>query len=171
MNTRNAGTALALAIALTAATVPWPAVAQEASPATGTAASRWYFQTSYYTRHWHDNADHNNNQRLIDIEHHNADNVILGGSFFYNSFDQPTEYVYFGKLWRPFSAAPLVHVKLTGGLIHGYKQDYRDKIPYNEHGIAPAILPAIGISGKTFATEAIFFGVAGVMLTAGFYWN
>lgn len=171
MNPRIARAVLALATACAAAATAWPAAAQETSPATDAAAARWYFQTSYYTRHWHDNSAHNNQQHLINLEHIGADNAIIGGAFFYNSFDQPTEYVYVGKMWRPFASVPLIHVKLTGGLIHGYKQDYRDKIPYNQHGIAPAILPAIGISGKNFATEAIFFGVAGVMLTAGFYWQ
>lgn len=143
----------------------------EDTPAPEPAGARWYLQTSYYTKHFHSDPAHNNHQHLVNLERIGADNALVGGAFFYNSFDQPTEYVYVGKLWRPFDRAPLVHFKLTGGLIHGYKQDYRDKIPYNQHGIAPAILPAIGISGKNFATEAVFFGIAGVMLTAGFYWQ
>lgn len=142
----------------------------EDRPAAETAA-RWYFQTSYYTRHFHEDPAHNNNQRLVNFERIGSDEALVGAAFFYNSFDQPTEYLYVGKMWRPFARAPQVHVKLTGGLIHGYKQDYRDKIPYNEHGVAPAILPSIGISGRNFATEVTLFGIAGVMFTAGFYWH
>lgn len=61
----------------------------------------------------------------------------------------------------------MLHAKLTGGLLHGYKDQYRDKIPFNSSGVAPAIVPAIGLSGKHLSSEVNFFGFAGLMVTMG----
>lgn len=129
--------------------------------------ARWLLQTSAYTKHFNSSTEHNNHQNLVNLEYQRADRWLFGASAFDNSFRQPSQYVYFGKLFRPLDTAPLVHVKLTGGLIHGYKGQYRDKIPLNDHGVAPAIIPAIGLSGKHVSGEVNFFGLAGMMVTLG----
>ena len=129
--------------------------------------ARWLLQTSIYTKHFHPNPEHNNHQHLLNLEYQRADQWVVGASVFDNSFGQPTQYVYFGMLFRPMESAPLMHLKFTGGLIHGYKSQYRDKIPYNTRGVAPAIIPAIGLSGKHVSGEINFFGIAGVMVSMG----
>ena len=128
---------------------------------------KWLLQTSLYTHHFSYNPEHNDHQRLINLEYQRPDRWVFGAATFDSSFDQPSQYVYLGMLWRPFESEPLVHVKLTGGLIHGYKDEYRDKIPMNGSGIAPAIVPAIGLSGKHVSGEIVLFGTAGVMATLG----
>jgi hypothetical protein len=128
---------------------------------------QWLLQTSLYTTHFHDNPEHNNHQHLVNLEYQRADQWLMGGSAFDNSFGQPTQYAYVGRLFRPLDSAPLVHFKLTGGLIHGYKGQYKDKIPLNSQGVAPAIIPAIGLSGKHLSGEVNFFGLAGLMVTMG----
>lgn len=129
--------------------------------------AQWLLQTSLYTKHFHSNPEHNDKQKLLGLEYQRADRWLVGASVFDNSFHQPSQYVYFGKLFRPLESAPLLHVKLTGGLLHGYKNEYRDKIPLNAHGVAPVIIPAIGLSGKHVSGEINFFGTAGVMVTMG----
>ena len=133
--------------------------------------ARWYFQTSVYTKHYHEDPRHNNHQHLLNLERWNAEGNGFGIAFFDNSFNQPSQYVYGGKFWRPLDSAPLFHFKLTAGLINGYKGEYQNKIPYNGHGIAPAILPAVGFSGERFATEAVLFWNVGAMITVGIYLN
>lgn len=128
---------------------------------------RWLLQTSAYTTHFHDNPEHNNHQHLVSLEYQRSDQWVIGGSAFDNSFGQPAQYAYIGRLFRPLDSAPLVHFKLTGGLIHGYKDQYKDKIPLNSQGVAPAIIPAIGLSGKHLSGEVNFFGLAGLMVTMG----
>jgi len=128
---------------------------------------QWLLQTSVYTKHFHPNPEHNNHQNLLGLEYQRADQWVVGASAFDNSFGQPTQYVYFGKLFRPLESAPLLHVKLTGGLLHGYKDQYRDKIPLNSRGVAPVLIPAIGLSGKHVSGEVNFFGFAGVIVTMG----
>jgi hypothetical protein len=93
---------------------------------------------------------------------------MLGAAAFKNSFGQPSQYVYIGKLWRPLDNYQLLHLKLTWGIVHGYKGEYKDKIPLNsDSGFAPALLPSIGLSGKRFTTDVVFFGTAGLIVTVG----
>jgi hypothetical protein len=127
--------------------------------------AQWLLQTSLYTKHFHTNPEHNDKQNLLGLEYQRADRWVVGASAFDNSFHQPSQYFYFGKLFRPLESAPLLHFKLTGGLLHGYKNEYRDKIPLNSLGVAPVIIPAIGLSGKHVSGEINFFGFAGVIVT------
>ena len=130
--------------------------------------NRWLIQTSIWTDHFDTEQAHTNNQNLIGIEWWAANNWIMGAAAFKNSFGQPSQYVYVGKIWRPWDRVPLVHVKLTGGLLHGYKGEYKDKVPFNsDSGIAPVLLPSIGLSGKRFTTDLVIFGTAGALLTIG----
>jgi hypothetical protein len=151
-----------LALLLSSLVIPRDALAGE--------NSQWLLQTAIYTTHFNPTPEHVNNQRLLNLEYRRPDQWLVGAAVFDNSYGQPSQYLYLGKLWRPFEPAPLVHVKLTGGLLHGYKDEYRDKIPFNSSGIAPAILPAIGLSGKHISGEVIVFGTAGAMLTFGVLW-
>jgi len=158
-----------LAIAFGAAAAGVDAAEDAASPQSREA--RWLFQTSVYTRHYHFDPRHNNHQRLLNLERWSAAGNGLGIAFFDNSFGQPSQYVYGGKFWRPLDSAPLLHLKLTAGLISGYKDEYQDKIPYNRNGIAPAVLPSVGISGRRFSTEVVLLWNAGAMFTVGVYLN
>lgn len=143
------------------------AVSATSSDVLAKPGDQWLLQTSIYTRHYHRNPEHNNHQHLIGLERHWSGPWLAGASFFDNSFNQSTQYVYGGYQFRPLESIPLMHVKITGGVIHGYKGRYRDKIPLNTTGVAPAIVPAIGFSGKHVTGEVNFFGLAGVMFTMG----
>lgn len=131
---------------------------------------RWYFQTSLATHHWNPSPQHVKRNYLLNLERQSSTGFVLGGAHLKNSFGQPTQYLYAGKLWRPLDAYPGAYVKLTGGIAYGYKGEFRDKIPFNGSGVAPVVVPSIGISGKNVATELVIFGGAGVMWTVGVYW-
>lgn len=140
------------------------------APAFALDDARWLLQTSVYTRHYHYSPEHNNNQHLINLEYQRADHWVFGGSEFDNSFNQPSQYFYVGKRYQPLESLPSMHFKITGGLIHGYKDRYQDKIPLNALGVAPAIVPAVGVSGKLLSSEVSFLGTAGLMLTLGVHY-
>ena len=55
-----------------------------------------------------------------------------------------------------------------GGLLHGYKEPYEDKIPFNGLGVAPAIVPALGLRYKRVYTEVNLAGAAAVTVNVGF---
>lgn len=126
-----------------------------------------YFATSIATRHFRPDDAHNNTQHLLNLEWNYRDNTLVGAAHFKNSYRQPTTLVYWGKKYYPFDVSPNTYVKVVGGLIHGYKDEYQDKIPLNKYGTAPVILPAVGYCYKQLCTEVIVFGTAGAMWTGG----
>ncbi|MFY0992335.1 hypothetical protein [Halomonas sp. C05BenzN] len=126
-------------------------------------------QTSLYTRHHSPDPEHTNQQKLASVELHNQQRWLAGAAWFKNSFDQPTWYWYVGRefpFWQP-AADVTFRAKLTAGALRGYRGEYRDKIPFNRHEIAPAALPSIGVQWGRFESDLILFGTAGLMVTAG----
>jgi hypothetical protein len=123
--------------------------------------------TSVATKHFDPSPIHNNTQHLINLEWNYDKNYIVGGAAFKNSYRQDTQLVYWGAKFHPLDSAPDVYLKVVGGLLHGYKDQYQDNIPFNKYGTAPVILPAVGYCYKHLCTEVIVFGTAGAMWTAG----
>jgi hypothetical protein len=125
-------------------------------------------QTSLFTKHWTPKPEHNNRQELIGFELQKESNWVFGGAFFKNSFGQDTQFLYAGYKWMIPQMDDTFYFKLAGGPMHGYKGQYKDKIPLNQAGVAPAVLPAIGFQYKRVQSELILFGAAGIMITMGF---
>ena len=128
--------------------------------------SGWNIQTSLYTKHWDPEPDHTDKQKMIAPELVFENDYLVGLAVFRNSFDQPSQYLYIGRTWRLFRSE-YFYFKLTGGLLHGYKEPYEDKIPLNGLGVAPAILPAFGFRYKWFMMEAQIAGAAALTITGG----
>jgi len=129
--------------------------------------AEWRFQTSLYTKHWDPDPEHVNNSNLLNIEFETKTRWIYGFAWFDNSFGQPSQYLYAGYSW-PLFKTDWSYFKLSGGLLHGYKEPYDEKIPMNQLGIAPAILPSFGLKYKRVFTELQILGTAAVSITAGF---
>ena len=126
----------------------------------------WTVQTSLYTKHFNPDPDHNNDQNLIGLEANFSRDWVIGAAVFDNSFGQSSQLIYMGKLWYLFGSSHW-YGKVTAGLLHGYKEPYENKIPFNGAGIAPVILPSIGFRYKWFVAEGAFGGVSTFTLTAG----
>src|SRR3978361_2035035 len=125
-----------------------------------------YFHTSLATVHFHPDGQ-NNHQGLLDLEWNYKKDYLVGAGVFSNSFNQPTQVIYWGAKFHPFASSPNLFLELVGGFIHGYKDQYANSIPFNQLGTAPVILPAAGYCYKQVCSELIIFGTAGTMLTAG----
>ena len=128
---------------------------------------RFYLETSLYTRHFSNDPAHVDKQKLVLGEWNITEQWLVGASFFDNSFGQPTQYVYGGWRYRPFEQLQPFYVKVSAGLTHGYKDQYRDKIPFNHSGIAPIIIPSIGYCFSRVCSELVLFGGAGMLVTLG----
>jgi hypothetical protein len=126
-----------------------------------------FVQTSIWTLHFSPDEDHSNNQRLLNVELDKASGWAFGIAAFRNSFDQPSQYLYAGYIWDVPKTRDLAYFKLTGGLLHGYKGEHQDAVPYNSRGVSPAILPIIGIKYKRVQSELTLFGTAGMMFSVG----
>ena len=125
----------------------------------------WYVQTSVYTRHFSPDPEHNNNQDLIGIERNETSGLVYGVATFRNSFSQRSFYTYAGK--RFDSDTYPVYLKLTGGLLQGYRGEYKNKIPLNRFGVAPVIIPSVGAHYGSVAAELVLLGFNAAMITTG----
>jgi hypothetical protein len=129
--------------------------------------AEWRFQTSLYTHHWSEDPDHVSNSKLLNIEFETTRRWIFGFGYFDNSFGQPSQYLYAGYSW-PLFKTDWAYLKVTGGVLHGYKEPYEDKIPLNGLGVAPAIVPAFGLRYKRVFSEMQILGTAALTWTIGF---
>lgn len=132
---------------------------------------RFYFQFAYYTLHFNPDPEHHQSY-LFDMEYR-FDKYWLDGqwftglSLFQNSFGQFSQYVYGGLQWRPWREYPKGYVKVSAGLLHGYKGEYRDKIPFNHYEIAPAIIPSVGYCWSRVCGEFVLLGASAALFTVG----
>jgi hypothetical protein len=125
-----------------------------------------HLYVSLYTKHYDPEPNHVNDQQMLGIEFYKTGNRLLGVAIFDNSFGQESQYLYVGKKWS-FLESDRWYFKLTGGLLHGYKEPYADKIPLNGLGIAPAIVPTIGYNYKNVFAEFAQLGLAAGMINVG----
>ncbi|HUF19744.1 MAG TPA: sn-glycerol-3-phosphate transporter [Burkholderiales bacterium] len=154
------GRALALLFALTPC---FPAHAGEQGN-----GGRLVFHLAPAVYHYRHDPRHNNYPWLMGLEYESRNNWLGGAAYFRNSFDQPSNYLYLGKRWFPDFLPENVYVKVTGGILLGYKEPYENKVPLNNRkGIAPGVLPAIGYQFKRASIQLVPLGAAGLMLTLG----
>ncbi|MGM0704153.1 MAG: hypothetical protein ACQEUG_17370 [Pseudomonadota bacterium] len=145
-----------------------PALAEQATWPPTMELDHVLVQAGLYTTHFSDDPDHTDDQHLIGVELHNPDRWFAGGARFRNSFSQDSHYLYVGREFPFWQAGDVtLRAKLSGGLLHGYRGEYRDKIPFNRYGVAPALLPTVGARWKRAEADLIVFGTAGLMVTAG----
>ena len=140
--------------------------AQELDSAGSWHVDEYFAYTSVYTRHTDPSPEHNNHQNMLGLELEMHNHWLFGLAMFDNSFEQSSEYLYFGYRFEPFRS-PDWYVKLSGGLVHGYNDPYQHKIPLNGLGIAPAALPTLGYQHKSLVAEVSMAGLAAVVVTAG----
>lgn len=102
---------------------------------------------------------------MIGIERNEASGLVYGVATFRNSFSQRSFYTYAGK--RFDSDTYPVYLKLTGGLLQGYRGEYKNKIPLNRFGVAPVIIPSVGAHYGPVAAELVLLGFNAAMITTG----
>ena len=97
-----------------------------------------------------------------------AHDRFCGVALFRNSFGQPSAYVYVGKQWTGVLDTPKMFTKVSAGLIYGYKGKYQHKIPFNDYGIAPAVIPSLGWQfNKQESAQVMVLGTAGLLFAYG----
>jgi hypothetical protein len=126
---------------------------------------RYGLMYSPYTAHFHPSPDHKY-VWLVGVEREREDAQLAGITLFSNSFGQPTTYIFpWGKIYRDVFEQRGLFVKLTAGLLYGYRGKYEDKVPFNYDGFSPAIVPALGWEyGGRFQAQVNLLGANAVML-------
>lgn len=157
--------ALALA-ALCAA----PAAAQDAPAAAGDKPSLagWELTASPYTYHFHPSDEHEY-VYAIGLLKRLEDRWIAGGSYFSNSFGQPSGYVYVGQRYENFTGFEKWYLQWNVGILYGYVGEYKDKVPFNYKGFSPGFVPSVGYKfTERVYGELDLLGNSGLMFTLVF---
>ena len=127
----------------------------------------WNISLSPYTHHWSFSPDHKP-VFLAAFEKRLVDDRFCGVALFRNSFGQPSAYVYSGKQWNGVLEIPKMFTKVSVGLIYGYKGKYQHKIPFNDYGIAPAVIPSLGWQlNRQESAQIMVLGTAGLLFAYG----
>ena len=118
--------------------------------------------------HFDYSSDHVKYSWLVGVEWLRDSRWLAGFSYFNNSFGQICQY-YYGGRWFPLGDGDTNwYLKLTGGVIVGYKDPYEDKVPFNSNGVGPAIIPGLGYKINRFNVQVNMLGTAGLMVTVGY---
>lgn len=130
-------------------------------------------QFSPYTIHFDEGPEHTGHPWLIGVEWQDKSRWLAGFSYFNNSFNQKCEYLYGGytfQLGETFKSEIFKnwYLKVTGGLLYGYKEPFEDKLPINHNGLAPVIIPGLGYKYNRFNVQMNLLGANGLMFTFGY---
>lgn len=118
--------------------------------------------------HYHANPEHADWSWLVGIEWQRPSRWLFGFSYFNNSYDQKCQYYYAGYLWKLSDRDPNWYLKLTGGLIYGYKEPYEDKVPFNHNGYSPGVVLGLGHKWDRWSLQLNFLGKAALGLSVGY---
>ena len=140
---------------------PCPAIlADEQAPAP---SKQWDLTLSPYTHHWSHNPDHKP-VVLVALDRHLKGGRFCGIALFSNSFGQESAYFYVGQQWDGLFGNPKLFTKLSGGLIYGYRDQFKDKVPFNKYGVSPVIIPSLGYAiTAQDAAQVYVLGTAGLL--------
>ena len=146
---------------------------------------RFKVHASVYTTHFNPKPEHNNTQNLLGAEWYgkhlpvqpwqdsrtwlNQAAPLVGAAWFRNSYNQRTLYAYTGirQDLQHYDNGVQSYAKLTAGFLHGYQDKYRDRVPMNQMGTSPAIVPMFGLQYQSAHIELVLFGASGLMLNIG----
>ena len=129
------------------------------------AADYWRLTASPYTAHFHkDNDGEHEPIYMIGLERQFRSGWLVGGTYFSNSFGQPSAFVYVGERINNFTRFDKLFAQWTAGILYGYKEPYEDKVPFNYKGFSPGVVVALGWQfTREFSVQANLLGTAGMM--------
>jgi hypothetical protein len=169
---RRVATTILFGVAgLLSISAPLAVAAEETAGSDESRLTKWfdsvYLQVGY-GMHWGDGEDYKGTPVLGGFEAAHNDTHRIGISLFNNSFGQFSQYYYYGYKWRLPFIAEAAHVKLSGGLIYGYVDEFEDKLAFNYNGWSPVIIPSVGWKQDRWGFDVAILGDAGLMFTVGY---
>jgi hypothetical protein len=132
------------------------------------ALGEWYVQAGSYF-HYTNDEDYSGARWFMGVEHLNEHGRITGLSVFNNSFGQFSQYLYVGKTFHPFEKAPNFRVKLTGGIVHGYKGEHKETSPIHwGDSWALGVVPAVGYQRGHLGIDVAVLSASGMLFLVGY---
>jgi hypothetical protein len=131
-------------------------------------SSGWDLSLSPYTYHFHPSDEHEYVYAIGLIKRLEG-NWIVGGSYFSNSFGQPSGYLYVGQRYENLPGFEKWYLQWNAGILYGYVEPYEDKVPFNYNGFSPGFVPSIGykFTDRIYG-ELDLLGTSGLMFTLVF---
>jgi hypothetical protein len=141
---------------------PSAALAQPAESMFG-GPGHWRLALSPYTFHFNPSDDHRS-VWAIGVERQADTGWLYGGSYFRNSFGQPSGYLYLGQRYEQLFGRPPLYFQWSAGLLYGYRGEFKDKVPLNYNGFSPGALVSLGWElNRQSALQVNLLGDAGLM--------
>lgn len=130
--------------------------------------ANWYVQAGSYM-HFSEKEDYVGKRWFLGIERQYGPDTVIGFSMFDNSFGQFSQYLYVGKNWHPLQKLPGFRLKLTGGVVHGYKGEHSDTSPINwGDAWAIGVIPAVGYQEGALGLDVALLGDSGLLFLVGY---
>lgn len=132
-------------------------------------SSTYSLTSGLYTHHWNASEEHSK-VWLVGIERLELDGKVSGLSYFKNSFNQPSLFVYpWGRVYRDLISASKFRLKWGAGILYGYVGEYEDKVPLNYKGFSPGLIVAgVWKLDKNRELQLNLLGTAGVMFSVNY---
>jgi hypothetical protein len=127
-------------------------------------AGHWRLALSPWSLHFSPSEEHKP-VLALGLEWQRDDRWLWGGSYFTNSFGQPSVYLYFGQRHGDLFSQPQLFAQWTAGMMYGYRGEYQHKVPFNSNGFSPGLLLSLGWAFDERSSAQInLLGTAGLML-------
>jgi len=121
-----------------------------------------------YVAHRMNSKGRNQWPHLVGLEYETASRWLGGAVAFRNSYYQDAAYAYAGRRWLLDSVNEHLYVKVSAGVVYGYKDPCEDRLPLNDNGWGLGIVPALGYQFGRFNAQIVFLGTAAVTFTIGY---
>lgn len=133
----------------------------------GWEGAHWRAVVSPYAPHLRPSDEHRH-VWAVGLERQRSDDWLVGGSYFSNSFGQPSGYAYAGKRFPGLWGQPQLFGQVSAGIIYGYRGKYKNKVPMNFNGFSPGALVSLGWQiDPHWSITAHAIGDAAVMFQLG----
>ena len=132
-----------------------------------------HFRLSLSPYTWHQNySEEHKPVYAIAAERQYDSGWLYGGSYFSNSFGQPSAFAYLGKRYDHVLQTQPLFLQWTAGLLYGYRGKFEDKVPLNHNGFSPGVLLSAGwqLDERT-SVQLNALGDAGVMFQLSYRWR
>jgi hypothetical protein len=154
--------AIFISAACALAATPSAALTQQVESILG-GPGHWRALVSPYTVHFRPSDEHRS-VWAIGVERQADTGWLYGGSYFRNSFGQPSGYLYVGQRYEQLFDRPPLYFQWSAGLLYGYRGEFKNKVPLNYNGFSPGALVSLGWElDRQSALQVNLLGDAGLM--------
>jgi hypothetical protein len=124
-----------------------------------------HFNSESEPEKWWKSGNQNKKPIILSYDRFYSDSNFYGLALFNNSFGQFSQYIYKGHQYE--SRFNNIYYELSYGILHGYKDEYQDRIPINtEEGFGIGVIPSIIYSkGKNHYFGLSLMGDAGLIFS------